>query len=118
MGSYDLPYLMCDKRLLKNSIFKDAEIVDTLGVLHFFEDIEPISGILIGQSIKRIGLMVKIQPIIKKNPENITLDVLKERIKKNVVKNKQQWSGLNDGRGVVTMIDETQSFEELILLFR
>jgi hypothetical protein len=43
---------------------------------------------------------------------------MKARIKPIIKKNKKFWKPLNDGRGLERMIEETKTFEELILMFR
>lgn len=111
--------LIADKRLLstKSDWNTNIQIVDSDGQLYFIKNLEQDSGLLFLESIKNVGLMVKVKPIFFQEPTQISLDNLKNRIKIHVTKNIRFWSALNDGRGLNKMIDDTNSFEELIKIF-
>ncbi|HRV87217.1 MAG TPA: hypothetical protein P5275_20260, partial [Saprospiraceae bacterium] len=70
------------------------------------------------QSIKCFSIMVDFVPELKGEPLQITLEYLKDRVKKHVIKHKAYWSPMDDGRGLEKMINDTESIKELILMFR
>ncbi len=117
---WSMDSLIADKRVLKtrDDWNSNIQIIDSEGQLYFIKSLEQDSSVLFWESIKSVGLMVKVKPIFEKESEEITLENLKIRVKNHVRKNKNFWSAVDDGRGLDTIIDDTTTFEELITIFR
>ena len=92
---------IADKRMLKvrNEWNSNFQVIDSNGQLYFIKNLEQEDGLLLWESIKIIGFMVKVKPVFLQEPSQIRLEELKSRISNHVEKNKGFWSPLNDGRG-------------------
>ncbi|MFC0182990.1 hypothetical protein [Pseudarcicella hirudinis] len=110
---------IADKRILsaKSEWNSNIQVIDSEGQQYFIQSLEQDSNLLLWESIKSVGLMVKVKPIFSQEPKPVTFEELKIRIKAHVSKNKRLWLPLDDGRGLDKMIDETNTFEELIRMF-
>ncbi|MDR6564657.1 MULTISPECIES: hypothetical protein [unclassified Arcicella] len=110
---------IADKRLLKTKSEwnSNIQIVDSEGHLYFIKSLQQDSSLLFWESIKNVGLMVKVKAVFLEEPNQINFEDLKNRIKAHIAKNKSFWSSLDDGRGLNKMIDDTNNFEELIKMF-
>jgi len=96
----------------------DVEIIDSSGLLFFVSRLLPSKRVLWFDSLVHLRKHVYAHAVLKSSPSQITLDELKERIKKCIKRNKSFWSSINDGRGLNKMVDSCKDYKELILLFK
>lgn len=110
---------IADRRLLKikSDWNSNIQVIDSEGQQYFIKSLEQDSSLLLWESIKSIGLMVKVKPVFSQEPKQVSFEDLKNRVKAHIAKNKRFWSSLDDGRGLNKMVDETSNFEELIKMF-
>lgn len=119
-GMASMDALVISKSLLlkRDKWNSDIQIVDSDGFLYDIKRVHGSNKINVMQSIKRFSIMVDFVPELKGEPLQITLEYLKDRVKKHVIKHKAYWSPMDDGRGLEKMINDTESIKELILMFR
>lgn len=115
MYGYNYPYLWGDKRLT-NTSFKNMECIDSNGDIFLIKKVEKASGILFFESIINLGLVVKYKPIYEEKG-HISLVELKERVYNHVKKHPKDWSALYSGVPWKTLIDNCNTYVELIKLF-
>lgn len=104
--------------LKKDKYNSNIQIVDVDGLLYDVKRLHSSKKINVMQSIKCFSIMVDFVPELKGEPLQITLEYLKDRVKKHVIKHKAYWNPMDDGRGLEKMINDTESIGELILMFR
>ncbi len=75
----DYKFLMGDVRLI-NQAFCNVEIVDSIGNLYKIKNVIKGSRINLIESIKKVGLMVRLKPILENDVEQITLIQLQDKI--------------------------------------
>jgi hypothetical protein len=90
MWSMNNKFFIADKRKLqkKNICNSNIQVVDSDGQLYYIKFLEQDGNLLFIESIKKLGLMVKVKPTFEKNSENIILEDLKIRIKRHTEKTK------------------------------
>ncbi len=113
MYGLNYPFLMGDERFLDKA-FKNTQIIDSEGIIYFIDSVIKDSNVLFWQSIKLMGRIVKFKPIYKLEPEKISLEDFKFRVKKNIHKNNRDLES-KGGKGFISnLIDESTSFAEVI----
>ena len=70
-------YLVCDKRFIEVA-FRQVLIIDALGKCFEVERIVQSGGVSIFYSLKLIGIIVKVEPILNKPVYEISLEKLKD----------------------------------------
>lgn len=118
MASMDALVISKSLLLIRGKWNSDIQIVDSDGFLYDVKRLHSSKKINVMQSIKCFSIMVDFVPELKGEPLQITLEYLKDRVKKHVIKHKAYWSPMDDGRGLEKMINDTESIKELILMFR
>jgi len=118
MASMDALVISKSLLLIRGKWNSDIQIVDSDGFLYDVKRLHSSKKINVMQSIKCFSIMVDFVPELKGEPLQITLEYLKDRVKKHVIKHKAYWNPMDDGRGLEKMINDTESIKELILMFR
>lgn len=109
-------FLMGDVRFV-NQAFRNVEVVDSTGNLYKIKGVIKDSGINLIESIKKIGLMVRLKPILKEDVKKISLVEFQDKIFKYVSSNPQKWQHLDNMENLKGIIYSTKSHEELIRIF-
>jgi hypothetical protein len=117
MIALDYKYLMGDVRYI-HVAFKGAVIIDSEGKVFKVKGVEKASGIKWWSSILKVGLMVKLKPILDSPIEHINLEELKHKIMEHVEKHPNHWLALDTVEGIQEMINQAQTFAEVIRIFK
>lgn len=117
MYALDYKFLMGDIRYI-DVAFKNVEVIDSKGSLYKLKGVKKASGIKILESLKLVGLIVKLEPLIDGEVGSVSLSFLKERALKQVSSNSKYWLSIDTVEGMKARIDSAESFEELIRIFR
>ncbi len=112
----DYKFLMGDVRLI-NQAFCNVEIVDSIGNLYKIKNVIKGSRINLIESIKKVGLMVRLKPILENDVEQITLIQLQDKIFEYVSSNPKKWEYLDNIKNLKKIIYSTKNYEELIRIF-
>ncbi len=123
MFGLNYKYLMGDIRFFNKktgdySAFKNVEIIDSSGKLYFIKEVKKISGIKLWNSLKMMGLMIRLEPVMHKKTEFVSLEEAKIRIMQHVEKHSKIWLNLDTTNGIQKMIDNAKTHKELILIFK
>jgi len=117
MYALDYPFLMGDKRFIDVG-FKKVTMIDSHGNVFNVDGVLQDSGLLLWQSIKLAGLIVKLKPIIKGDVGKIRLETLKERVMRHVKSNSANWSSIDAPNRIERRVEKAKNFEELIRIFK
>ncbi|MBA5246529.1 hypothetical protein H1R16_10425 [Marnyiella aurantia] len=112
----DYKFLMGDVRLI-NQAFRNVEVVDSLGNLYKIKNVIKDSGINLIESIKKVGLMVRLKPILEEDVTQINLIELQNKIVNYVSANPKKLKHLDDIQNLKETIYSTKNYEELIRIF-
>lgn len=115
--SLDYKFLMGDMRFV-DVAFKNVEVVDSAGKVFKLTGVSKASGLRLLESIKLVGLIVKLIPIIEGDVKDISLSELQDRIFTHVSTNAKHWLVLDTLEGMKERIYSSKNFEELIKIFR
>lgn len=116
INKINYPYLLGDKRMI-NQGYKNVLIVDTEGNCFDIEKVEQSGGINWLYSIKLIGLMVRLNPILKRAVFAISLDELKHKLIEIVNQNSKRFESLFPREMLVNEIRRCKSYNEIINIF-
>lgn len=98
--------------------YKNFHLVDSEGHLYYVKELRQISGVNILKSIQKVGKMVKFDLIYDTETKQISIESFKDRIMSHVKKKKQVWQSLGTVSQIQELVDNCQTFEDLIRLFR
>jgi len=123
MFGLNYKYLMGDIRFFNKktgdySAFKNIEIIDSSGKLFFIKEVKKVNGIKLWDSLKMMGLMIRLEPIMNNKAELISLEEVKKRIMRYVKKHSKAWLELDTISGIQKMVDNAKTHKELILIFK
>lgn len=115
----DYKFLMGDIRLVDQA-FRNVEVVDSSGNLYKIKKVIKDSGINLVESIKKVGLMVRLKPILEQDVKQISLVQLKDKIFEYVSANPKKWKDLDldNSQNLKEAIYSAGSYEELIKYFK
>ena len=109
-------YFVADIRYI-NVGYKDVMIVDLNGDLYLVDGVKKSGGVSVWDSIKNMGWLVKIEPILKKPVKKIKLDELKEIVSNIIKRYPKKFSNLSDKSSLLGFIDKSKTIKELIEVF-
>lgn len=109
-------YLVCDKRLIYKA-FKDVLIIDSLGNVFDTLGIRKIGGVSFFYSAKLLGLIVKVEPILKRPVYEITSEDLKKILISLVDKSPKEFLNWPDQDALKKQINMSGSYQEIMSLF-
>ncbi|MBD3906402.1 hypothetical protein NAL32_20970 [Chryseobacterium sp. Ch-15] len=112
----DYKFLMGDVRLINQS-FRNVEVVDSLGNLYKIKNVIKDSGINLIESIKKVGLMVRLKPVLEEGVTHISLIELQNKIVNYVSANPKKWEHLDNIQNLKETIYFAKNYEELIRIF-
>lgn len=116
MFSLNYKFLMGDIRH-KGIGFKKVDIIDSTGRLIHVKDVEQVSGLKLWESIKLVGLIVKLNPIVEGEVSYITLNELKNRVLQHLSRHVSDWSYLGPPSEIEQSVERASSFKDLIMVF-
>lgn len=106
-------YLVADKRYLSTA-FRNVRIVDYDGKIFDVEKVQQDGGVDLFYSVKLVGYIVKVKPILQKPVEEIDLNNLKAMLIKIVKENPRQFSALLDSPILIREIESKTSISQII----
>ncbi len=123
MFSLDYKYFVGDIRFYNKeskeySAFRNIEVIDSNGNLFYIKKMKKISGITLWDSIIKVGLMIKLAPILEKPTSTCTLKDLKTRVLSYIENHPKRYIAIDTNEGLKGMINEAKTFRELILIFK
>lgn len=109
-------YLVGDKRLLSRG-FRNVQIVDILGNCHDTERVVQSGGLSLFYSIKLVGYMVKVSPILKQPVYKISIPDLRNKLITIVRSYPKKFSALRDKVSLIEQLENSMTYSELINSF-
>jgi hypothetical protein len=109
-------YLVGDKRLV-NTGFRDVLIVDSTGCCFDVERVVQTGGVSLYYSIRLVGYMVKIGPVLKQPVYDIALERLQEMLIEIIKKHPRTFRNLLPSKMLVEEVKKAGSIRQLIDLF-
>jgi hypothetical protein len=109
-------FLVGDKRLIRQG-YRDVLIVDSEGNCFDTKEVEQSGGLSLYYSIKLIGLMVKLNPVLKQPVFKISIEELKGKLIALVNKHPQKFSALLPKQTLIQEIKEANSYIAIINIF-
>lgn len=109
-------YLISDKRYL-NIAYKDVLIVDQLGNCFELSGVKQTGGISLIYSIKLIGFIVKVEPILKKTIYQISLDEFRTKIIDILENSSNKFSNFGGKEWLINQVKKANSYEQIIQVF-
>ena len=109
-------YLVGDKRYIGTG-FRNVLFIDSDGNCFDTETVVQDGGIDFLYSIKLVGLMVRVKPILNQPVYPIDLQNLKEKLASIVVHHPKRFSDLMDSRSLIREINQSKSMKELFDIF-
>ncbi len=98
--------------------YKNIYLVDSEGYLYYVKELRQISGVNIFKSLQKFGKMVKFDVIYDAETKLLPIENFKERIMAHVKQKQKFWQPLGTVSQIQELVDNCQTFEELIRLFR
>jgi hypothetical protein len=109
-------HLVCDKRIL-NSAFRHVLIVDSLGKCFDIEKVIQSGGINLFYSLRLIGIMVKVEPVLNKPVYEIAIEELKNILIEIIRRNPANFLALNSPDTLIAKLKSCSSFKEVVDVF-
>jgi hypothetical protein len=97
--------------------YKNVLIVDILGNCFDTERVVQSGGLSLFYSIKLVGLMVKINPVLKRPQFIISIDELKNKLIEIIKKYPKKYAALSDSKTLIYEIEKCNSYEEIVNIF-
>ncbi|MBL7818776.1 MAG: hypothetical protein JNL70_27500 [Saprospiraceae bacterium] len=98
--------------------YKSLYLVDSEGYLYYVKELRQVSGVNILKSIQKFGKMVKFDIVYDMEAKQLSIENFKERIMAHVRQKKRFWQSLGTVSQIQELVDNCQTFEDLIRLFR
>lgn len=109
-------YLVADKRFL-DFAFKDVLIIDNDGQCFDVKEVVQAGKVDWFYSIKLIGLIIPVKPILAGPVKKISLSDLKNLIALAIKKNPQRFSSISDSNILISEVMECLTYTEIMKLF-
>jgi len=109
-------YLVGDKRYVSKG-FRDVLFVDSKGNCFDVERVTQVGGFSLYYSIKLVGYMVRIGPILKQPVYDIDLQGLKEMLTEIIKKHPKRFAAMYDGTSLTRKVNQAETIPELIDMF-
>jgi hypothetical protein len=109
-------YLVADKRYIPKA-FRNVLIVDVNGRCFDTDGVTQSGGLSLFYSIRLIGYIVKVDPVLRQPVFTIDLSVLKKKIIDIITHNPAKFYQLSDTASLVDSVARCKSFEDIIDLF-
>ena len=116
-GSLNYSVLMCAKSLVNKFLVK-ATVLDAKGYKYNVAKVKEASGVLVWESIKYFGCMVKVDPILNGETEYLSLEEFKDYVISAYKKNAKFWMPMYSGKNIPEIIRNCNSYTSIILMFR
>lgn len=109
-------YLVSDKRYISQA-YKDVKIVDSSGNCFNVERVKKIGGINLFYSLKLLGLMVRVEPVLKESAYKISVEGLKKILIDLIEKYPQKFTALSDSRSLIGDVQKSETYSRIMNLF-
>jgi hypothetical protein len=109
-------YLVCDKRFISVG-FKNVLIIDVLGNCFDTERVVQNGGLSLLYSIKLVGIIVRIKPVLKKPVYTIPLRDLQNILIAIIEDHPKKFSALGNSRELIIEIKSAATYNAIINLF-
>jgi hypothetical protein len=109
-------YLVGDKRYMSKG-YKNVLIVDILGNCFDTERVVQSGGLSLFYSIKLIGVIVRIKPVLKKPVYTILINDLRNKLIAIIEKSPKKFSALSDSHTLINEIKKCNTCADIINLF-
>ena len=109
-------YLVCDKRYI-NLGYKNVLIIDSEGYCFDVQRVVQSGGISLWYSLKLIGLLVRVKPVLKKQIFVIPLTDFRDRLIEIVKRHPRNFSSLDTAEPLIERLKRSPTYLDIINIF-
>src|SRR5690606_1738394 len=105
-----------DKKYFEKG-YENVIIIDSVGNFYKVNGTRQIGGISIIDSIKKFGILVKVEPILVESPRKIEINEVKKIIIEVINKHNTNLVNLDDKNSLVKSVKNSSTIKEVINVF-